>query len=261
MTRKKFETLNTENLKIKGEIFKPEGKGKFPSIIFLHGLTGTYREGKNKVIIEDLARAGFLVVGFDFTHEALSISEGDFKDLTITQEVNDAFSVLKFIKDNLSVVDIERIGLIGHSMGGVIACIVASKEPNFKSLAILSTVWDPKKETPGHLETTPEIWEKQGWVIFPPDWEIGDKKLGFSFYKSLLTYEPLEVVPKITQPTLVLHGEIDDIVPINDSKKYYETLKSVKKLVIIKKGDHIFSNPQSLKEATEVIGKWFLKTL
>ena len=98
-----FETVNTEGLTIHGEAFIPKGTGPFPAVLYLHGLAGTYREGHNKFIIEYLVSKGYLGVGFDFTHEALSKSDGDIEGLTLQGEKNDVITVLDFMKKEFPI--------------------------------------------------------------------------------------------------------------------------------------------------------------
>lgn len=261
MEIEKFETKNSERLTIRGEVFIPEGTGPFPGVLYLHGLAGTYREGHNRFFLEYLAEKGYIGVGFDFTHEALSQSDGEIKGLTLSGEKNDAYSVLDFIMKEFPI-EKDKIGLVGHSMGGVVACMVAVDRPtDIKSVGLISTVWDPKHETFKHIGTTRDEWRDKGKVPFPKDWEIDDKELGFTFYESLLAYEPRQIVPLIKQPTVVIHGELDAIVDVSDAYKYFNTLKGEKEQVLIKDGGHTYENPHARKEVAKALVSWFNRTL
>ena len=50
----------------------------------------------------------------------------------------------------------------------------------------------------------------------------------------------------------MIHGEKDEVVPLNFHEWFYQYLKSLKKLVVIKKGDHSLSNPSQLKIIREL---------
>ena len=261
MKTEKFETKNSERLTIRGEVFIPEGSGPFPGILYLHGLAGTYREGHNRFFLEYLADKGYLSVGFDFTHEALSESGGKIEGLTIAGEKNDAVRVLDFMAKEFPI-ESGNIGLVGHSMGGVVACMVGVDRPNdIKSLGLISTVWDPKHETFKHIGTTRDDWRDKGKVPFPAGWEIDDKELSFAFYESLLNYEPRQVVPLIKQPTVVIHGELDETVDISDAYKYFNTLKGEKELVLIKDGGHTYERSHARTAVAKALASWFSKTI
>ncbi len=257
---KALEISNKDRLKIRGAFFLPEGKAPFPAVVFFHGFTGTYRTGKNLEILKSIASAGLLGIGFDFTHEANSSSEGDFFNLDLNSEISDAEIILDFVKKQ-DFVDKDRIGVCGHSLGGVIAVILASGREDIKSVGLLSVPWDPKSELPSLLGTTEKKWEDDGYATFPADWEVGNKKIGYNFYKSLGIYNAADLVPNITAPVLVLHGKADDVVSPEKAQKYFSGVASKKKMVFIENGDHVFSDPESLKETCNSVSRWFAQTL
>lgn len=263
MRERGFEIINNQGLKIRGKLFIPQGSGPFSVVIFLHGLTGTYRTGKNLSILKALSGIGILGVGFDHANEAVSTSEGDFYNLTFNSRREDLEAVLNFIL-NYQLVDKGRIGLCGHSLGGVLAAVFASERVAFKALALVSAVWDPKVEMPLLLEITAEEWKKQGFVDFEkldPLWKVGNKKLSYNYLESFLNYFPEEVTGKVGQPVLIIHGDEDDLVTSDKSERYFTALPGKKKLVLIKGGNHTFSDPNSLKNVIRELNNWFKENL
>lgn len=77
MRTEPFETKNHSPLTIRGEFFIPEDEGPFPTVVFFHGFTGTYKEGRNEEILRLLAKSGILGIGFDFTNEIVSSSSSN----------------------------------------------------------------------------------------------------------------------------------------------------------------------------------------
>ena len=62
------------------------------------------------------------------------------------------------------------------------------------------------------------------------------KSVMIEYYK--MSTENRDNIPKIKCPTLVMHGEIDSVIPIESSKYVYNNLKCIKDLVIIKNVRH-----------------------
>ena len=90
-------------------------------IVLGHGVTGN----KERPVIVDTA-AALNAVGFDtlrFSFAGNGNSEGDFRQATISKEVHDLQSVL-----DVAAVSYPRIGFIGHSMGGAVGVIQATKD-------------------------------------------------------------------------------------------------------------------------------------
>ncbi|MEX1063728.1 MAG: alpha/beta hydrolase [Candidatus Paceibacterota bacterium] len=259
-----FELENPQGLKIKGQYFVPGGFGPYATVLFCHGFTGNYREKQNMVFLQELARSGILAVGFDFTNEANSSSDGDFFNLTLDSEMSDVNAVLDFIKKN-PYVDHKSIGLCGHSLGGIVATkLAADRNHEVKALATISSLWNPKEELTLILEIAITIWKRQGYLDFArmtPEWGVGDKRLGYGFYESVSKYDPGETIRKIGMPTLVMHGADDDTILVSSGHKLFDELKGDKTLKIIEKGDHIFSDPESLKEASKTLSEWFCQKL
>ncbi len=263
MIQEFFELENPQGLKIKGQYFVPTGFGPFATVVFCHGFTGNYKEKHSMVFLQELARAGIMGVGFDFTNEANSSSDGDFFDLTFDSELSDTNAVLEYIKSNSSV-DQKYIGLCGHSLGGVIATAVASERKEVKALATVSSMWDPKEEIPLTLQIAIGIWKNQGYLDFAklnPEWGVGDKKLGYGFYESIVRYNHEDSVSKVSVPVLVLHGAKDEVIRVSSAHKCYDNFDGDKTLKIIESGDHHFSEPESLKEASGALSAWFSKKL
>ncbi len=64
--------------------------------------------------------------------------------------------------------------------------------------------------------------------------------------------------------TLIVHGDADDLVPLSSGQSIHDALKTANvktSMVIIKGGDHGFSEPTHRAEAYAAMAKWFAENL
>ena len=69
---------------------------------------------------------------------------------------------------------------------------------------------------------------------------------------------------KIRMPTLIIHGDHDLTIPLDEAKKGYDIIKNINnknELYIVKGGDHTFSKKENTKEVIEKTLKWLTLTL
>ncbi len=121
---------NKQNIKLSATLTMPEGKGPFPLAILISGSGPQDRNSeifKHKpfLIISDyLTREGIAILRYD--DRGVGLSKGSFKKATSADLATDAEAVFRygFTLDNI---DKSKIGIIGHSEGGLIAPMIASK--------------------------------------------------------------------------------------------------------------------------------------
>lgn len=240
---------------LRGMLHTPQNiSGKIPAVILFHGFTGNSME-PHFIFVKlsrYLEKIGIASVRFDFAGSGES--DGDFVDMTLSNELSDAHNILDFVK-TLDFIDNKRIGLIGLSMGGTIASMLAGQRPlEIKSLCLLApagTIADIISERYVG-ERLPEMTEK-GWL------DIGGLALGLNMLKDISNIDIYQRSAGFDKNVLIIHGELDETVPIKASEMYLDIYGYRAKLHIIKGGDHLFS---SLKIESETIEKTaeFLKT-
>lgn len=133
---------NYANLNLAGTITQPKEKGKYPAVIMLTGSGAQDRDetlfGHKpfKVLADYLTRNGIIVLRYD--DRGVGKSEGSFENSTIDDFSKDAVSALDFLKQQPNV-DINKIGIIGHSEGGLIANLLAGQGvPNLSFIVTLA---------------------------------------------------------------------------------------------------------------------------
>lgn len=129
-----------DSIILAGTLTIPEGKGPFMVAIMI---TGSGPQDRNEeilghkpflVIADHLAKENIAVLRFD--DRGVGKSTGQFKGATSLDFVKDVEAAIAFLKTEKKI-DSLKIGLIGHSEGGLIAPMVAAKPENNVAFSIL----------------------------------------------------------------------------------------------------------------------------
>jgi hypothetical protein len=126
---------------LSGTLTLPEKEGKYPVAILVTGSGAQNRDEelmghKPFLLISDyLTRQGMAVLRFD--DRGVGKSGGTFKTATTLDFAADANAAVEFLKIHPEI-DTSRIGLIGHSEGGLEASIVASLRPDVAFIILMA---------------------------------------------------------------------------------------------------------------------------
>ncbi len=225
-------TFCSENLRIFGNLHLPYEKAA--CIITLHGLESSKDSGKWPMIASRLYNEGYACLRFSFRGcgEGPEKSEGKFEDTSLTGRIKDYRSALQFLNET-GRVDMDRLGVIGSSFGGMIA--IAAQEKRIKAMVTLSTPYIIRLSRP---QMSKEV----------------------EFYKDLQKYNLLKAI-RSAPPVLIIHGVSDEVVPLEHSMKLYEAAAEPKRLEIIDGANHVFSQSEHLNKVIELSLEWFKKYL
>ncbi len=145
----------------------PVTDGLHPVVVFTHGYTGTFTD--YTFIFEDLASRGYVVASVAHTYEttAVEFPDGRFIESVLgshfvaalrgdEQTLSFAVSVrledLKFVVNELErqnarpdspfagKLDLSRLAIAGHSLGGLTAILGIDQEPRFKAAVVIDGV-------------------------------------------------------------------------------------------------------------------------
>jgi len=216
-----------------------------------HGFYGGKSIRKFVEIGRRFAERGIAVLRFDFS--GCGDSEGDFRNMSIRQEVEDFKAAYKFLVKQPKI-DKKRIGFLGYSLGALIACLFQVRNPVAKSLVLVSPALD--QENLMKIWLTPQkinSWKKKGYADMPK------YRIGIQYLNEAKDYTP--VVSNIKIPTLILHGKKDEDVPLKFSRRLFKVLAGEKKMAIAKEADHNFESHQALNKLINHSLRWFKETL
>ncbi len=227
-----------------GSLSLPSGEGNFPAIILVHGSGPQDRDetvGPNKPFRDlawGLASRGVAVLRYEkrtkqYAEKLLPIKES----LTVKEEViDDVISAVSFLRKTEKI-NPERIFVLGHSLGGMLIPRIGSLDPDIAGFIIMAGSTKPLEDS--ILEQVKYIFsldgeisdqekkqldslEKQVAKIKDPN--LSEKtpsdqllfNLPAKYWLDLRNYDPKESVKSLNQPILVLQGERDYQVTLDD---------------------------------------------
>lgn len=220
-------TYKSGQLVISGIMNVPTGPGPFPVLILNHGHidTSIYTNGRGLKREQDyLARAGYIVVHPDYRNHAQSSK--DPRDevavrLGYVEDVLNAIDALK--KANLSYVDLTRVGMLGHSMGGGITLAALTAHPELIKAAVLyaPVSGDQRKSYERWMSRRPDSAQRIRDAYGAPEQQP-------EFWKNISSDTFYD---RITAPIHIFHGTADADVPLAWSEETRDLLLAKNKSV------------------------------
>jgi len=128
-------------IKLGGTLTLPKGTGPFPAVLLITGSGAQNRDEellghKPFLVLSDyLTRRGIAVLRVD--DRGVGTSTGDFEKSTSADFATDVLAGVAFLKSRADIQH-HRIGLIGHSEGGLIAPIVAAQSPDVAFIVLMA---------------------------------------------------------------------------------------------------------------------------
>jgi hypothetical protein len=229
-------SFQSEGQRISGILHLPERESP-PCIIASHGLLSSKNSEKYIALGERISGEGMAMLRFDF--RGIGESEGGEEDNTISKKIVDLGAAIDFIRSRPNLGN--RIGLVGSSLGGYISLIRASMEKEIRAVVIWAT--------PFHLD---DLGTKKQEEDYPLP--------GEAFFKDLPKHRLLPLLPKVSS-CLVIHGEEDELVPIDQAWEIFHSLGAPKEIHIIEGADHRLTKPAHRGRAMELSVEWFKKYL
>jgi alpha-beta hydrolase superfamily lysophospholipase len=200
----------------------PAGKeGPAPVVIFYNGFDVT-KELLYAIIREEFANRDIacLVIDTPGTGEPLRLrnvpSRPDYEVPTT--------AIVDYLETRKDI-DKDRIGLLGISLGGYYAPRGAAFEPRIKACVAWGAIWDygatwQKRWDTRTVKTSVPFWQLP-WVMGTGSMEAALKRVQSFSLEGVLV--------NLKAPFLIVHGEEDSAVPLEDAHKVFESAGSVDK--------------------------------
>jgi len=201
-------------------------------VIACHGFYSSKDSEKYVRIGRRFCGEGLAVLRFDF--RGCGESGGLFEETSLTGRIEDLESALDFVEEQ----GYESVGVMGSSLGGTVSILTAAKDKRVKALV----TW----ATPCYLN---ELF--RGEVI------QGFEKLRQDVSK----YDVVKAVKEVHCPVLIVHGSLDEQVPLSHANILYDNANEPRDVEIIEGADHRLTNPIHRRRAVELTLDWFKKYL
>lgn len=237
------EFTTEDGLKLVGWFIPAEdSSGPQPTVILLHGLSGN--RGEMLSVAKALVPAGYNAVLYDLRNHG--DSEGEISTLGY-RETEDVQAVVNELLQRDDV-DADNIGLMGHSMGGIIAVRAAGRVPELKAVIAQSSFTSINDLAADFIPLL------TGGSAMPFLSQMLDRLAGVPVTEvnSLNDLNTLDF-----PPLLYVHGDADAVVNVNHSQRLYDASRSTKDLYIVDGAGHSDIDQISPEEYSERIIAFF----
>ena len=228
--------FKSEGKRISGILHLPE-KINPSCVIASHGLLSSKDSEKYIALGEQISREGISMLRFDF--RGIGESEGGEEDNTVSKKIADLSAAIDFIRSYPGLEN--RIGLIGSSLGGFLSLIKASEDKEIRTIVIWAT--------PLHLDDLGTKKQEEDYPL-PPE----------AFFEDLPKHRLVPLLHKVSN-CLVIHGEEDELVPLDQALGIFYNLSVPKEIHVIGGADHRLTDPAHRQRAIQLTVDWFKKYL
>jgi dipeptidyl aminopeptidase/acylaminoacyl peptidase len=228
--------FKSEGKRISGILHLPE-KINPSCVIASHGLLSSKDSEKYIALGEQISREGISMLRFDF--RGIGESEGGEEDNMVSKKIADLSAAIDFIRSYPGLEN--RIGLIGSSLGGFLSLIKASEDKEIRTIVIWAT--------PLHLDDLGTKKQEEDYPL-PPE----------AFFEDLPKHRLVPLLHKVSN-CLVIHGEEDKLVPLDQALGIFYNLSVPKEIHVIGGADHRLTDPAHRQRAIQLTVDWFKKYL
>ena len=219
-------------------VFHAPSSNLLANIIITHGFRGSKEGGGRAVILgEELARLGYGVLRFDFA--GVGESEGDFAEITVSRQVEDLRTAVNWVFNSPVRREVPLLGL-GRSLGGSTLLIAAAQDSRIAGVCFWSTPYDLPQTFSRILDKNFDLL-KSGRSSLELQDEKGKFILRSDFVQDLYRHNLEQHISSINlRPILIIHGEQDEVVAVEQARKAYTMAGNPKEIAVIPGGDHRF---------------------
>ena len=236
-----------------------------------HGHGGSRDEaGGFRRVAEALAKSGVASIRVDFP--GCGDSTEPFTENNLTNMLRDLQAAREFAGSRPDI-DNARVGILGYSMGGRLAVLLAEENPDYTVMV----TWAPNVADGNSREVAelggPEAYrslkqeaQETGVAEYTTRWGT-TLRLGPRWFTDLEESSPLRSLGKYRGPLLVLYGDQDDVVPPSTAEAAIASATSSSEVVrhVVAGAEHglgFYSNrPDIATDVVETTAAFFAQRL
>jgi len=191
---------------------------------YLHGFSSSPHSAKAKYF-----RDRFHTVNQPL--ELLDFNQNDFSHLTLTRQIEQVVGTLPSTS--------EPVTLIGSSFGGLTAVWAAEQCPQVERIILLAPAFGfPENWMHRLTRHQQKQWKDDGYFSVYHSGYGRELPLHFNFISDAKNYKLEDVQRNL--PTLIIHGEQDEVIPCQSSRDYSQTRPWVQLITLA--SDHSLGN-------------------
>jgi len=252
----KISFKNQKGTILRGFVHEP--KKYNTALIFCHGFPSSAIGESATRVGKTFEKLGYLTLRFSFS--GTPPSDGKFEEKLMSQESREIKFAIDFLTKHYAF---KKLVLFGHSTGAIDLALYAHKDKRITKVILGGAV--SRLDEAVHYDFSDKdvrsFWKK-GYITYdkPGKW-VHKKRLKRTFYDEFFTLNVLNAIKKLRRSLLIIHGEKDELIPVNkDPHEVYEAANRPKKLVIIKGADHSFSGKKHWNQVVKGIKTFVEKT-
>lgn len=255
-----FTLTGADGAKITGDLYLPDA-AQPPLVIVIPGFKGFKNWGCFPWLGRKLAKGGLAAAVINLSHNGVGDDWQTFERLdlferdTWSRRVFDMQQVLAAAFNGLLTgkgkPNPARLGLLGHSMGGGLALLMAAKDARVRSLVTWAGVNRANRLDEADVQRTlralghvPIENARTGQVM----------RIGREFFDELKQHpEAFDIraaASAVTIPWLLVHGSADETVPLEEAHDLLDCAGDNAKLLTIEDTGHTFGAAHPFKSAT-----------
>ena len=214
--------------------------GAGPLVIALHGLTSSKDRPHNIAACEAMREAGFSTLRADlYGHGG---SGGDFRSHTVSLWVSNTLALIRYAQ---GLDFVTEIWLAGHSQGGLTAALAGGLMPEAVRGMILRA---PAFMIPTGARAGELLGRRFDPERVPDSFAIHDGfVLDGGYLRDARTLRAEEAMARFPGPVLLIHGDLDDVVPLRDSEDAARRYRNAELAVIPGETHHFDRHPDRMR--------------
>jgi pimeloyl-ACP methyl ester carboxylesterase len=225
---------------------KVEGAG--PTVVWLGGFHSDMEGTKVLALHEWAEKAGRAYIRFDYFGHGQS--SGAFEGGTIGRWRADALAAVDQLAEGPLV-------LVGSSMGGWLACLVALTRPDrIKAMVLIAPAADftDKLMEPGFNDEARMALKRDGRWTRPSEYDSGGYVITAELLNEGRAWSILPGPVEIACPVRILQGGQDPDVPWRHALALVQTIQNPDVVfTLIKDGDHRLSRPEDIRRMIQAV--------